>query len=109
MPITADQFRALPRDVATTPRDGDVYCNRWWATTPEGLLFYQGRGMRGWAPQCNHNRAVVDRLARNKDDPLFPDLTVEFFPVVYLGPWNADWGHNPFHGAVAALEARNDG
>ena len=58
------------------PIDGaTVFCDRWWVKHPDkGLVVW-----RGFSPQCNTIRNVVERIAK-----LYPWAVVEFVPVAYV-------------------------
>lgn len=83
------RYITVPRKIIATPRDGDTLLARWWChIAGEGLIFWQGQGMRGWTPQCNENRKLPERLAEN-----YPGAEVVYIPAAYLGGWNDDCGH----------------
>lgn len=88
-PRRPDQVMLVPLDALVTPRSGDTFTDRWWAITDdEQVIFWRGRGMRGWSPQCNPHefaaRSLVRRLWRSD---------IAFVPVAFLGHWDEDCGH----------------
>lgn len=75
------EFFHVPLDVATTPRDGLVLCDRYWAVHPEkGLAFYMNRGMDDPSPQCNSARTITERMSSMH----LADHEVQLVPCVYL-------------------------
>lgn len=76
---------AVPVDVLSTPRDGEVMTDRWWAVRDGRALFWQGRGnRRGWSPQCNHDRRIADSLVES----IHQGASAEFIPIAYVGRWD---------------------
>lgn len=80
---------AVPIEVLAQPREGDTLIDRWWVSTPEGVLFYQHPTNRGWTPQCNR----MERATRLIQENVYPEADITFVPVAYLGAWDLDWGH----------------
>jgi hypothetical protein len=81
-------FFYVPEDVAVTPKNGKVICDRWWSVHPEyGLCFYntslrptiEGE-INAPSPQCNQSKFMCEKLMRE----LNPGCEVKFFPVVFL-------------------------
>lgn len=83
----AKRFVGIPWEVLVTPRDGEVYTNRWWLVENGKCLFWQGATSRGFSPQCNANRAFFDR-----DTVANTGLEVLYLPVAYLGHWDEEYG-----------------
>lgn len=83
------RYITVPVDVIATPREGDTLLDRWWCHIPgRGLIFWQGRGLRGWTPQCNRDRRLPDRLSAR-----YQGAESIHVPIAYLGSWNDDCGH----------------
>jgi hypothetical protein len=63
----------------TTPKSGRVcYGQRWWAVTENNeVLFFKSYS----SPQCNTNRAIVERLANRLDAP---QTTPKFVEMAFL-------------------------
>ena len=80
---------AIPIEELTRPRNGDCHTGRWWVTHESGAVFFQMPQGRGWAPQCNGDRRIAERLAANYGEGFHTII----IPVAYLGPWSDDWGH----------------
>lgn len=81
------RYIAVDRDVLTTPRDGEVAADRWWIVDDDGRpLVWKRNGSRGYSPQCNRDRRVVDRMTHDGH-------RAEFIEVAYLGPWDEHWGY----------------
>jgi len=80
----------VPLEQLTTPRDGDTYTDRWWIVLAAAAVFYQRAGSRGWTPQCNKDRRLIDRFIR---DAMYPDATAVHLPAAYLGQWDEECGH----------------
>ena len=59
------------------PKDGyTCYTNGWWIKHPtKGLVVW-----KGYAPQFNTNRVIVERL-----QPLYPWSVIGFVPVAWVG------------------------
>jgi hypothetical protein len=74
--LLVDDLTYIPFAAAMTPRDGQVYCDRWWIVHPEkGLTVW-----RGIAPQCNRNKALGDLLLKH-----YPGHEMRHFDVAYTG------------------------
>ena len=62
-PIEASRFRKVPVSEITSPEKSGplwTYRDHWWAVTEdECVLIYAHRGSN--SPQCNTNRAIVER------------------------------------------------
>lgn len=80
---------AVPLDVLVTPRNGETMIDRWWTATEDGVLFYRAPQRRGWSPQCNTNRVVVDRGI----EKMYPGAEAIFVPVAFVGEWTEEWGY----------------
>lgn len=80
---------AVPIGALSTPRDGSVMTDRWWVVRDGRALFWRGKGMRGWSPQCNHDRRLPEQLVRK----LHPGATVEFIHAAFVGHWDDEVGH----------------
>jgi hypothetical protein len=63
----------------TTPKPGRIcYGPRWWAVTESGeVLFFDRYG----SPQCNINKAIVERLGSRFDAPA---TTPQLIEMAYL-------------------------
>jgi hypothetical protein len=63
----------------TTPKPGRIcYGPRWWAVTEnDEVLFFD----RYSSPQCNANKAIVDRLGSGFDAP---ETTPKFVEMAFL-------------------------
>jgi len=80
------RFIHVPIDAATTPRNGECLCDRWWAVHPQkGVAFYYtpfgGCASEEPSPQCNAQEWTVKHLTKR----LYPDHDVIKIPVVYMG------------------------
>jgi hypothetical protein len=77
-----DRLEYLDFEKAGQPRDGQVVTDRWWVVHPErGLAFYRvARDYR--APQCNHDRRLVNSLIAD----LYPGHEARHVAVVFMGP-----------------------
>lgn len=76
----AGQAIAVDLEWLTTPRDGPVITNRWWVYREgAGVLFH--RLGRSHFPQCNTDKAVAEHVRAR----LYPDDTLKFVEVTYLG------------------------
>ena len=69
-------------ELVSAEKDGPlmVYRDSWWVTTTDGcaLLF------KGKSPQCNRNRAIIDRVLSEPADGK-PELSAPtFLPFAYL-------------------------
>lgn len=73
-------YSYLPTEKYTsTPPDGfcQVLRDRWWQVHPEkGLAIYRGPDRRFFSPQCNQNRALVEKMPA--------ELEVRFLEFVWL-------------------------
>lgn len=86
-------IKKLPMEVATSVREGTVMVDRHWVVDDEGLYWWaRDEKSRSWAPQCNVNGAITERLRAD----LYPDARVELIPAVYPGPWSETFGFNPW-------------
>lgn len=65
-------YITVPLDVIETPRDGEVYADRYWVHMPgEGVLFWNGTsGKGGWSPQCNGDRRLPPTNPNSTYDPI---------------------------------------
>ena len=88
MTFNYGHFFYVPEDVAVTPKNGKVLCDRWWSVHPKkGLAFYN-TSLRATvygednepSPQCN----VSESMCKNLNERLNPECVVKFFPVVFL-------------------------
>lgn len=88
-------IRKLTKEQATMPRDGDVLTDRWWVVDDEGLYFWShSEKSRGVSPQCNGNQVIAEDLRQQ----LYPEARLEHIPIVFMGHWDEEYGHNPFRG-----------
>ena len=87
-------FITVPLDVIETPRDGEVYADRYWVHMPgEGVLFWNGAsGKGGWSPQCNSDRRLPEKLLGRYLLGRYPGAEVVHVPAAYLGHWDEEWG-----------------
>jgi len=75
MKVNEKLLTKVPIEKATTLFDGArVYANYWWVVRDGCILFF-----RKFAPQCNKNREITERLR----DKLYPGADVQFLPVVF--------------------------
>jgi uncharacterized protein YbdZ (MbtH family) len=82
-------FYKIPIDVATTPKDGYAYTERFWATTEDGCVLFYSNGKplsinedtREFYPQCNSSESVTKHLLNStlKGE----NVTVQKVPVVF--------------------------
>lgn len=94
---------AVPVEVLASPRDGEVLTNRWWVVRDGKALFWQALAMRGWAPQCNSDQRLPERLIER----LYPDATSLLIPVAFVGPWDEARGYTLTEEILAAGEISN--
>jgi hypothetical protein len=79
--VDASRFTKVPlAEITSAEKKGflRVINDHWWAVTEDDcVLIYTHRGSK--SPQCNVNRAIVERV-------LCPDLqkSVKFLPYAYL-------------------------
>lgn len=77
----------MPLSELQTPKPGRMCLGpRWWAVVDDGgvscVLFFQsgkGRGQQYGSPQCNENRAIVERI--------YPGCTPVFVEMAFA-PYN---------------------
>jgi hypothetical protein len=89
------KFYYMTFEDARTPRDNvTVYTDRWWGVVPgKGLLMYKLTPKSpAIHPQCNRNKLIADRIVKDYEKELGQKLEVQHFDVVYLGPWDDEWG-----------------
>ena len=81
-------FHYVPRDqLVEPPASGfvKVMRDRFWIVRPTdgALLFWRGPREKGiGAPQCNANRAIVERIARGEAWP--SDTRIDQLPIVFV-------------------------
>ena len=79
--LEASRFKKVPLAEITSPEKAGPlwpYKDHWWAVTEDGcVLIYKHRGSN--SPQCNTNRAIVERHL-NYPEP----TTAKFLPWAYL-------------------------
>lgn len=73
------EFTRIPMSELTTPRAGKIcLTDAWWAVTADNeVLFY------GTSPQCNRNKAVIERIR--------PEFSAVYVPVAYVPHRCADY------------------
>lgn len=76
----------IPAEIAVTPVNGEVICDKWWVVHPEhGVAFYAqltgyGRSEEP-SPQCNSSEYVAKHLAKLA----YADCMVVKLPAVFTG------------------------
>lgn len=76
---SSGEWILVPISNLTTPKDGRIcYCNHWWRVTEDNdVLFYR----RYTSPQCNSNKAVMERVGKAFDAPI---TTLQYIEVAFL-------------------------
>lgn len=72
----------LLREEAERPVDGHVVrVDKWWITTPEGLVYFtENQGMRV-AAQCNTEKVALEILLKESKYPM--EVAIERIPLVF--------------------------
>ena len=95
----------IPLVKCVTPKDGEVYSDRWWVCHPVyGAAFYRPRGFRGWIPQCSRDERMIDDMLLNN---LYSDtrLVKHHIPTAYFGSqWDDEWGHRPDVSTIKTMD-----
>jgi len=76
------EFTKIPIDEAIKIPDKcglyELLTDRWWAVTEDNCLMFYGKGR---SPQCNSNRAIVDKWSRFEERP---PTTPVFIKAVFV-------------------------